>query len=404
MEFDVVIIGASTSGLHTAQKLASAGKKVAVFDRQKRLRPARCTLIVTPEMRKLLGGLPADILLHRTGTMVLSSSQYTASVRLQESDWIVERAALTQRLLFGAQEAGADIFLGCRFRNFEEAGRSTRHEPTVGVHFQNSLHNKVAWAREAVIGADGINSDVAEAAGIPHPISVPIVQAEVALPPNWDPDVTQVWFDPKETRFFYWLIPESTERGVVGLVGDEGVQTQQRMRAFLNRHDLEAEAYQGARVALHHPHLKPWGKIGNIPLLMVGDAAGQVKITTVGGLVTGIHAAEAAARSVINGTAYKAELRLLKRELDLHWLIRLLLDRLDIRGYDLLVGAVSSRLQQFLSRHNRDNMASVFWQLPFVEPRLLKVAFQCLRGKSAMGWVRSAPAGKALTELTKPES
>ncbi|MEE2840299.1 MAG: NAD(P)/FAD-dependent oxidoreductase [Acidobacteriota bacterium] len=404
MNFDVIIIGASTSGLHAAQKLASSGRKVAVFDRQKELRPARRTLIVTPAMRKLLGGLPADILLHRTGTMILSSPEYAASVELQDPDWIVERAALIQRLLSRAQEAGAEIFLGCRFRSFEEAEGGTRHAPTVGVHFQNSRRHKVAWARDAVIGADGINSDVAEAAEIPTPISVPIVQAEVALPPNWDPNVTQVWFEPEATRFFYWLIPESAERGVVGLVGDEGVQTQKRLRAFLNRHGLEAEAYQGARVALHHPRLKTWGKIGNIPLLMVGDAAGQVKITTVGGLVTGIEAAEAAARSIINGTTYKAELRVLKRELDLHWLIRLLLDRLDIRGYDLLVSAVSSRLQGFLSRHNRDSMAPVIWQLPFVEPKLLKVAFQCLRGKGAMGWVRSAPAEPTLTQVTKPGS
>lgn len=115
---------------------------------------------------------------------------------------------------------------------------------------------------------------------------------------------------------------------------------------------------------------------------MVRDAAGQVKVTTVGGTVTGIQGAEAAANSILNGTSYKAELRPVKRELDLHWFIRILLERLDNSGYDVLVGVVSSRLGDFLARHNRDSMTPVFWRLPFVEPRLLQVAFKCLRGKS----------------------
>ncbi len=99
MHFDVVIIGASTAGLHAAEKLASAGKKVAVFDRQKELRPARRTLIVTPEIRKVLKGLPPEAILHQTGTVVFVSPQLSAQVSLQDPDVIVERAAITRWLL-----------------------------------------------------------------------------------------------------------------------------------------------------------------------------------------------------------------------------------------------------------------------------------------------------------------
>ena len=65
---------------------------------------------------------------------------------------------------------------------------------------------------------------------------------------------------------------------------------------------------------------------------MVGDAAGQVKVTTVGGTVTGIEGANAAARAILKRTSYRHELSSLKRELDLHWFIRVMLDRLDNRG------------------------------------------------------------------------
>ncbi len=99
MQFDVVIIGASTAGLHAAEKLASAGKKVAVFDRQKELKPARRTLIVTPEMRKVLKDLPPETVLHQTTTLVLASPQLTTQVSLHDPDLIVERAAITRWLL-----------------------------------------------------------------------------------------------------------------------------------------------------------------------------------------------------------------------------------------------------------------------------------------------------------------
>ncbi|MFQ5930542.1 MAG: NAD(P)/FAD-dependent oxidoreductase [Acidobacteriota bacterium] len=323
-------------------------------------------------MRKVLADIPPETILHRTASMVLASPGCTVSVELRDPDLIVERAALTRWLLSKAQAAGAHIFLSCGFDGFVESS------PGVQIRFQSSRGQKIALASDAIIGADGVSSDVAHEAGIPLPRCVPIVQAEVDLPCGWDPGVTQVWFNAEDTRFFYWLIPESAEKGVAGLVGDDGTQTNRRLRAFLNRHNLKAEAYQGAKVALHHPRLKPWGKIGSIPLLMVGDAAGQVKVTTVGGTVTGLQGAEAAVRSILNGTSYKAELRSVKGELNLHWFIRVLLDRLDSRGYDLLIGAVSPRLGEFLGRHNRDSMAPVFWRLPFVEPRLLQVALQGL--------------------------
>ena len=209
------------------------------------------------------------------------------------------------------------------------------------------------------------------AAGICCPPTAPIVQAEIELPADWDPALTQVWFDPRETRYFYWLIPESRERGVVGLVGDRPETTRRLLDSFLARHGFRPLAYQAAQVAMHHPRLRPWGRLGSTPVLLIGDAAGQVKVTTVGGTVTGLWGAQAAARAVLRGTSYRRELLPLTRELNLHWLIRQLLERLDGAGYNSLLNAVSPKTQSLLARYSRDQMAQVFWQLPFLEPRLL---------------------------------
>jgi flavin-dependent dehydrogenase len=131
---------------------------------------------------------------------------------------------------------------------------------------------------------------------------------------------------------------------------------------------------------MYRPGFKPWGRLGALPVLLVGDAAGHVKITTVGGTVTGFAGAQAAVRSILHNTSYSKELREVKRELDLHYWIRWALNGLDNQGYDELLKSVSGSIVSFLSSNNRDSMASVFWKLPLLEPRLLRVGIRCLRG------------------------
>lgn len=376
MNFDIVIIGASTAGLYAGECLARAGKKVGLFERQRELKPARRTLIVTPLLRKVLGTLPDEMVLHKIEVMAVATSNRELSIPLKDPDLIVERAKLTAWLASKFETAGGGLFLGHRFMGFQETSDG------LSILLQTSQGESIVVAKEVMIGADGVRSKVAEAAGIPKPDSLPIVQAEVTLPSDWDPSVTKVWFNTEETRFFFWLIPESSNRGVVGLIGDRDGKARESLRRFLARHDLEPEAYQAAQVALYHPRLKPWTRIGGTPVYLVGDAAGQVKVSTVGGTVSGFLGAQAAARTVLSGRSYRAQLRGVKRELNVHWLLRLLLDRLDDRGYDQLVSTVTPRVRNFLSRYDRDSMGRVVWRLPILEPRLLQVLWNCLRGKS----------------------
>ena len=68
----------------------------------------------------------------------------------------------------------------------------------------------------------------------------------------------------------------------------------------------------------------------------------------------------------------------LKRELDLHWAIRLVLERLDNRGYDTVVRSVNQGVEGFLGRYNRDEMAGTIWRLPLLQPRLLWIGLKAL--------------------------
>ncbi len=73
--------------------------------------------------------------------------------------------------------------------------------------------------------------------------------------------------------------------------------------------------------------------LGRTRVMMVGDAAGHVKVTTVGGTVSGLSGARAAARAILRESGYHRELRPLTFELTLHWLIRRLWNRFSEEDY-----------------------------------------------------------------------
>ncbi|MCS7219915.1 MAG: NAD(P)/FAD-dependent oxidoreductase [Anaerolineae bacterium] len=397
MDFDVIIVGASSSGLYAAELLAKAGKRVAVFERQPEVDPARRTYITTAHLKQFIAEEDITIL-HRIQVMSLTSLGAIVDIPLNPPDWILDRNLLIKGLLARAKARGAEVFTCHRFLRFEETNGYTQ------LVFEQAKREIRATAG-IVIGADGLYSQVARAAHIPHPPSVPIVQAEIELPPQWDPSVTRVWFDVHETRFFYWLIPESPERGVLGLVGEPASEPRRLLDRFLDKMGIQALRYQGARVALHHPGLRPWGRVGLVPIYLVGDAAGQVKVTTVGGTVTGIWGARAAASAIIKGTSYAQEMRSLKRELDLHWYIRWLLERLDNSGYERLIQYTTPAVRRFLSQRHRDQMMGSIWQLPFRAPRLLLLGLRLLlraqRDRRAVPSYLPKPIGSRRTDVAQ---
>lgn len=378
MPYDVVIVGASSAGLRAGELLAHAGQVVHVYDEHATLAPARRTLIVTPRLLEWVDPLPPGAFLHRVYTVVLASPQAQAEVRLRQPDLVVERAALVQAFARRAQEAGATVHLGCRLVSLEphpEGALLTFHHVATG--------EEERVVARAVLGADGVASRVAGLAGIPLPPSAPLLQAEVDLPEGWNPSVVRCWFDVVETPYFFWGIPESPSRGVVGLIAPAGEDPRPILDRFLARRGLHALAYQGGQVALHHPRLRAWGRVGEVRVLLVGDAAGHVKVTTVGGTVTGLWGAQAAAQALLQGIPYRQALRPLKRELDLHWLIRRALDGLRNPDYDALLQALHRPLRQFLAQRSRDQMAWAFFRTLLLQPRL---AFLGARGLVRSAW------------------
>ncbi|MGH7567013.1 MAG: FAD-dependent monooxygenase [Gemmatimonadota bacterium] len=361
-DYDVIVVGASCAGLAAARSLGNEGLRTLVLDSRHDFGTPERTWIVTQKLTDVVGCDIGSSVIHETGVMELVTNGTSRRVELERPDLVVERGALRRVLAREAERAGVEVRLGGRVHEVDvESGM-------LAVRVRNGASARLTTRN--VVGADGSRSVVAEAFGARPQRTVPIVQARVALGDRYDPDVTRVWFDRARTRFFYWLIPESSTTGVLGLIAEKSSNARQLLESFMDEHGYRAEEYQGAMIPLHQPRRPIEWRAGGGRVLLVGDAAAHVKVTTVGGVVSGIWGAQAAAKALATGNPYRQELRPLHRELYLHDLVRWFMDRFHGRHYDLLLRLMNRELDLLLSTNDRDSMASKTWSLLRAQPRL----------------------------------
>jgi flavin-dependent dehydrogenase len=230
---------------------------------------------------------------------------------------------------------------------------------------------------DVVVGADGALSRVAQSAGWPRQPTVPLVQAIVRVPAGMSPDTVRVWFIPDDTPYFYWLIPESSERAVLGLIGEDGQETRRCLELFMEKRGFTPLGFQGARIPVYERWTPVERRVGAGRVFLVGDAAGQVKDSTVGGIVSGFRGAIGISESILNGGESR-ELRSLRRELDLHLLIRKTIHQFKQADYSRLVDLMNDSTRRSLSKYTRDEASRVLWNIALSQPRLLLLALRGL--------------------------
>ena len=365
---DIIVVGGSAAGLYTAKHVAEAGHRVEVLESRPALDPAPRTLIVTDHFKKQISGAAASIL-NEIRRFELFTDGRSAQVALRRPDLIIERYRLIRTLAEEAQASGATFRYDTRFLGLAPNGRGLRVEVDEAGE-RKELH------ADSVVGADGAASRVARSAGWPAVETVPLVQAVVKLPRDCPPDTTRVWFVPDDTPYFYWMIPESTERAAVGVIGEHGRSTKRCFDRFLQKKGFEPLEWQGARIPVYKRWVPIQRTVGSGEVYLVGDAAAQVKVSTVGGIVTGFRGARGVADAILeNG---RGELRALRRELDTHWLIRRALHYFQQEDYSRLVDMLNGSTRESLGEINRDESTRLLWSVVRNQPRLVLLGLRGL--------------------------
>jgi flavin-dependent dehydrogenase len=344
--------------------LSQAGKQVHVFEGAEAFDPKPRTLIVTHRLRELLGQVGKSSLVNEIHRFELFTDGRVARIALRQPDLIIERSKLVRDLAATAQQSGAQISFGRRFVSMEQESRG------LNLQFHSSDGKNKDAQVDTVVAADGAVSRVARAAGWPAQPTVPLLQAIVRLPAGLPCDTTRVWFIPEDTPYFYWLIPDSPTRGVLGLIGEEGPATRRVLERFLEKQHLEPLEYQAARIPVYAGWVPVRRRLAGGEVYLVGDAAAHVKVTTIGGIVTGLRGAAGVSEAILNGKP-GPKLRNLKRELDVHLLIRKAIHNFNQPRYSRLVDLLNARTRQDLEKHTRDEPSGVLWRLCLHQPRLL---------------------------------
>jgi flavin-dependent dehydrogenase len=379
---NVAVVGGSAAGFFTAYLLARKGVPVRVFEQSETIDAAQRTLIVTQRMNELLGAAGKPSIVNKVRRFELFTDGRAATIDLAQPDLIIERAKLIRSLAEHAQQAGAEVRLGRSFRSLVSQSEK------INVRLQCAGNRYEEFFAETVVASDGALSSVAQAAGWPKLETVPLVQAIVPLPKDMRPDTVRVWFVPSDTPYFYWLIPESAERGALGIIGETGAKTRKALDAFLIKRKLEPLAFQGAQIPVYKRWVPVEKRFGDARVFVVGDAAAQVKVSTVGGIVTGLRGAAGVAEAILH-PGKRRELRRLRRELDMHLLIRRALHDFQQDDYSHLVDSLNPLAKRSLSQFSRDEALKVLWRVCASQPKLVLMGLRGLLAGRRFGRAES---------------
>ena len=285
--FDTIVIGAGPVGSYAAQQMAGYGCKVAVLEEHERIgEPMQCTGIIGVECFERFHLSTGSVLREARSAKFFSPSGKT--IRLQSEKpqaYIVDRTAFDRRLADAAAAQGARYFTSCRVNSIVSMADRVAALTDSG----DSLEG-----RTAVI-ASGFYSKLAQRLGMEKFRDFMTgAQAEVSIKDGSTLEEIEIYLDQElAPGFFAWLVPTSPQRALAGLFSrDKPLRHLQRFIQLLH----DRGRISSTQVNIQHGAipLRPLGKTYCKRIIAAGDAAGQVKPTTGGGVYYGMICAQLA--------------------------------------------------------------------------------------------------------------
>jgi digeranylgeranylglycerophospholipid reductase len=299
--YDLAVVGGGPAGLHLAFRMAEAGYATVLFDSRPEIGSRRiCTGIIGTEAferfklprQSILGGIQSLRFISPAGTAL----DYRHSSLLAH---IVDRSRFDQDLARRAQDAGVRIATGRRVRTLSVHQRGVRIE--TDVHWQ--LSESSVWESSLVALATGVGSSLNRMAGLGHPSAfMHAVQAHVPVIEGLRHTYCFAGHEIAPGGFG-WMVPVNGHARV-GLMADRDARD--RFTRLLERiapFRLDPEIHVAASYKRIAQAFTGYSFADRA--VAVGEAAGQVKTTTGGGIYYALLGAEHAytvlSRALRNG-------------------------------------------------------------------------------------------------------
>ena len=374
--YDVCIVGASIAGNYLAYLLSKSNLKIAVLEDHKEIGlPFQCAGIISQKLNKLID-LPKEIVLNRVNTAkIVSPSGNFIKLSGNERPYIIDRIQLDRLFYKKAKENPNIIFyLGERYKSFENRIRDGKKYLLI----ESSKRNIIA---KMLIGCDGPLSLVGKQLNVKNDI---IFASQIRVKAKFFNHEAAMYFNPQWKQLFGWIVPEGNQICRIGIASTKHVNT--NFKRFLN--DLNVDMndkidQQGGII--------PYGVMNKLAfdnIFLLGDAAGQVKATTGGGIIMLLTAAKYASNCVnlcfkncnfskkfIKKHYEKPCLRAIGKELKFHFILRLILENFSSKDFETFF--------KIIKENKIEHLITFYGDMDF--PKAL--IFKLLRNRTVLGFM-----------------
>jgi len=314
MNYDVVVVGAGPVGSTAARYAAMNGAKVLLLEEHPSIgSPVGCTGLLSTRAVAECELKPSDEFVFNSvrGAFVHAPDGQCLPIDgKQTKAHVVSRKNFDRKLAVMAVEEGVELSLRTRAIEIEkrnpEVGTGRKKSSPVKLRILKNGRSETICA-SVVIGADGVKSRIASYAGLEKPARVlPGIQIEAPYVSE-DSDFVELFPGSSAPGFFAWTVPLDEKISRIGLALEPGLACKNNPEECSPLSYLE-------KFLCSNPHVKARYSggmldfvVGGIPIgppertvvdgvLLVGDAVGQAKPTSAGGIYTGAFAAKIAGK------------------------------------------------------------------------------------------------------------
>jgi len=282
--YDVIIVGAGPVGCRVGELLGKEELRVLILEEHPEIgKPVQCAGLVSHRIFDL-SGASKDVVVNKVEkARFFSHDGNYIELKHKKPVYVIDRERFDKELAKKAQDAGVEIKTA-KFVDYEKDKECLKVNSTKG-DFQTKL----------LVGADGPNSLVARVSGIKLPKNI-LTGVQSIIESKFDSDYVELWFSSEfAPDFFGWVIPESKTQARIGLATAKNVK--ERFKKFLKKR-FDKPVKEKSKLA----GVIRFGLIEDSVtdrVLLVGDAASQVKPFSGGGLIYGLTGAKLAAEACI---------------------------------------------------------------------------------------------------------